>query len=174
MRRLGLTSSLLVLTGACSMLGCGPLSEDVSIELRAIDEQGALVGAHASTSASGALVELDWTTRIDNRSSQPCAVAVYRWLDVLDPELELPSALTPDDYPPTWAGAELIDAGFVDGIGSLSVESLEADAAESITAQIGIAACPGASLDVGVGAQLRVDLGVRAVFEATTLELWAL
>jgi hypothetical protein len=154
-------------------VGCGPTSESSSLDFP-VDGAGAVVGLHGSTSASGAQVELEWTMVVDNLGAQPCTVAVYRWLEGgLDPELPLPTTSAEQDWPASWADGELLEAGTVEPGAELTLgPALLADPAEVVEGQLGLAACPGAQLELGVRAELDAGLGVRAILDAVLLELW--
>jgi hypothetical protein len=152
--------------------GCGPASETASLSFP-IDERGAIFMVHADTSADGADIELDWAASFDNRRSQACAVAVYRWTDTMvDLELVGPTASDPQAWPQTFAGGELVETGVVEADGTLTLgPSLVHDPAPLVYGQFLLATCPDAQLTVGVRSEAVVDLGIRSLTETFVLRL---
>ncbi len=75
-------------------------------------------------------------------------------------------------WPSSWDGGELIASGVVEPGARALLGPAYFDEAEQIDALLGVAVCAGADLELEVRAEVTADLGVRAVAEALSVELW--
>lgn len=160
------------LAGLCA---CAPASEDASLRL-AVDEAGAFVGVYAGSSAAGIEVDLDWSLVVTNHGVAACPVAAYRWDDALPDPATLPIAgegPAAAAWPEVWAEGELLASAVVEPGGTTRFDHGEPEADE-VGLLLGLAACPGAQLELEARADASADLGIRAISEALTVELWAI
>lgn len=131
------------------LAGCAPAPESDSLSAW-IYADGAVVEVRASATPAEAMVDVEWSITIENRVDEPCAVGIYAWVgdDFLDDlDTERPHASTPEAWPSTWQHATLVDAGLVDGRGTLLLGEMSVDEpARSIFGRFAIATCPDAEL----------------------------
>ncbi len=166
--------ALAALLIAALVLGCGPTSEATSLRFT-IGERGAMFSVLADSSTDMDL-EVDWAVKLDNLGSQPCAVAVYRWLEFVDPEtVARPTVDDPRAWPQTHEDGELIESGIVEPGGTLTLgPQLVGEPAPSVYGQFLLATCPGAQLVASVRTEAVIDLGVRSLTDSVGLSLYKL
>lgn len=150
------------LLAAVALTGCSPPPEFAELRSR-LYEDGAMLELLATASPADATIELEWSMTIENLSEQPCPVAVYAWIgDVRfpDPTLDRPNAKAPEDWPATWQGGKLIDAGLVAGMDRWTThEPLVDEPSWLIYARYAIATCQSAVLRVQMRADAVVEYG---------------
>jgi hypothetical protein len=142
------------------LVGCGPPPKSDSLSAWIYDD-GAVVEVRASADPADAVIDAEWSITIENRVDEPCAVAVYGWIGdafLTNLDTERPNASTPEAWSSTWHGAELLDSGLVDGMGSLVLGEAPIHApARSIFGRFAIATCPDAALVMTVQIDTVVD-----------------
>ena len=167
-------SSVLAVFVAFAIAGCGHVSERASINARLTAGEGMFAGVEVSSSAEGAELEVDWSVELTNFGEQPCTIAVYRWLEVLPAEGELPAVGTVQDSPQSWDGGELIDRVTVQAGEEVTLGPTRLDDARDLRVGgvLGIATCTSSAIDAVVIVEAAADLGVRAAFDALVVDLW--
>jgi len=175
MAALGLTLGLML-----AVAGCGSATEAASLQL-VVAESGALVGVYGASSTAGVELELDWAMQLVNRRAAPCPVAIYRWVDSFpEPSGYLPrqADMGAEGWPTRWpahGGAVLLDSAVVAGGDTVVFgPTLVDDAGEVVETVFGLAACDGATLELGVRVELGGVSGIRRIIEGLSLELWRL
>jgi hypothetical protein len=168
------SSSALASFVAFALAGCGEVSERASINARLTEGEGMLAGVEVSSSAGGAELEVDWSVVLTSFGEQPCTVAVYRWLDELPAEGELPAVATSEDWPQSWDGGELIDRVTVPPGEAVMLGPTRLDDARDLRVGgvLGFATCTSSVIDAVVIVEAAADLGVRAAYDALVIDLW--
>jgi hypothetical protein len=162
---------------ACSLAllaaGCGEISRSSSINARLTAGESMLVGIEVSTSAAGAALEVDWSVTLVSFAGSSCPVAIYRWLDALPEQGELPSFDPIEGWPQQWDGGELIEQAIVPAgeIVEIGPQRLD-DGRDRVGGVLGIATCESSGLDAIVEVEAEVDLGIRAVYDALLVNVW--
>jgi hypothetical protein len=165
---------LLALVPAVLVGGCAEDEGRAWINARLTEGEAMIAAIDVRSSADGAELEVDWGMELVSRSSADCPVAVYRWLDALPEGNELPSVGPGESWPAGWAGGELVDDAVLEAGGELSLGPTRLDEPrdERVGGLIGLATCPDSSLDAEIFVEAEADLGVRAVWDALTVEIW--
>lgn len=165
--------SALVCLLALATAGCGDLSRSASINARLTAGESMFVGIEVSSSATGAELEVDWSVALVSFGATSCPVAIYRWLDALPEQGELPTLDPTEGWPQQWDGGELIESVIVPAGETLELGPQRLDEGrDRVGGLLGIATCEGSGLDAIVEVEAEADLGIRAAYDALIVDVW--
>lgn len=152
---------------------CGDVSRSASISARLSAGESMFVGIEVHTSAAGAELEVDWTVTLSSFAASECPVAIYRWLDSLPEQGELPSFDPAEGWPASWDGAERVASVVVPSGEAITIGPQRLDEGPNrVGGVLGIATCEGSGLDAIVVVEAAADLGVRSISDALLVDVW--
>jgi hypothetical protein len=131
------------------------------------------VGIDVRTSAAGAALAVDWSVTLISFAGSSCPVAIYRWLDALPEQGELPDFDPIEGWPQQWDGGELIEQVIVPAGETVELGPQRmGEGRDRVGGLLGIATCESSGLDAFVDVEAEVDLGIRAAYDALLVDVW--